>query len=54
MNESDPEFEDSGLEIGRLIREVRHRLESLERAGLRALPRSAWQSAGTGKAPESN
>ena len=43
MNENDPELVSTDRELGRLIRELRHRLNSLERAGVKAVPRSTWQ-----------
>ena len=39
MQEREPELDDAGQSADRLIRELRQRLESLQRAGLRSLPR---------------
>ena len=40
MQGSDPECDDAGMAVDSLIRELRQRIESLQRAGLRDLPRA--------------
>lgn len=43
MTENDPELMNSDRDFTRLVRAVHHRLESLQRAGVRTLPRPTWE-----------